>query len=311
MPPATISTSWRAGELIHIADGDRRAVVSEQGASLVQVEVAGTHLLAVATADGYASNGCHGQLLVPWPGRIPDGQYRYGGEAHQLPVDDLVTHSAIHGLVRWCPWQVSERSASSVTLAHRLLARPGYPFTLALEQSYAWRGPSLEMRTTATNLSDRTAPYGFGHHPYFTVGTPTVDDALLRVPATRYFVTHGFAAPSGQTSPVDGTGYDFHLPVPIGATELDVTLTGLVPDPDGWSRLTLASPDGSLRVTCGYGEAVRFIQLYSGDTLEEGKREGLAIEPYTCLPNAFNNGVGLTELRAGASLTVRWSITTS
>ena len=143
MLPATISTSWRAGELIPITEGDRQAVVSEQGASLVQVQVAGTDLLAVATEDGYASNGCHGQLLVPWPGRIPDGRYGYRGETYQLPVDDLVTHSAIHGLVRWCPWQVSDRSASSVTLAHRLLARPGYPFSLALEQSYAWRGPNL------------------------------------------------------------------------------------------------------------------------------------------------------------------------
>ncbi len=304
-----LRSSPRAGELFEITHGDRQAVISEQGASLVQVRVAGTDLLWVANQDGYAGNSSHGQLLVPWPGRIPDGRYCFGGCTYQLPIDDLVTNSAIHGLVRWRPWQLAARSTSALKLSHRLLALPGYPFSLALEQSYSWNGPELEMVTTATNLSNRAAPFGFGHHPYFTVGTPSVDDAVLQVPATHYFEPDGWAAPRGPAVPVDGTRYDFRSPVPIGATELDVTYTHLVPDADGCARLSLASPDGALRVTCTYHPPVRFLQLYSGDTLAEAKRAGLAIEPYTCAPNCFNNGMGLVELAPGSSLSIRWSIT--
>lgn len=301
-------STTHVGELFEITSGDRQAVVSEKGACLVQVRVAGTKLLAVPDEDGYVGHGSYGQLLVPWPGRVLGGRYSFGGQAHQLPIDDLVSASAIHGLVRWCPWQLAERSASAVVLTHRLLARPGYPFSLALEQSYSWRDATLQMRTTATNIGARSAPYGFGQHPYFTVGTPIVDKAVLRLPASHYFAPDDLAALAPKPVPVDGTPYDFRVGVPVGPTRLDVTYTGLTRDADGNSRLFLASADGAVRVTCAYSDAVSFVQLYSGDTLDHAKREGLAIEPYTCLPNSFNNGVGLLQLDPGSSFTVEWSI---
>jgi aldose 1-epimerase len=297
-----------AGELITIRSGDRKAVVDEQGAALVQVSVAGVDLLVTASDDGRPDQGCYGQLLIPWPGRIPDGAYQFGGEDCVLPIDHLVSHSAIHGLVRWAPWQVLELGPCSVTMGYRLLARPGYPFSLAIEQSYAWEQDRLEIRTTATNIGRRTAPYGYGAHPYFTVGTPSIDTAVLQVPARSYFRSDASLEPKLPAVPVGGSVYDFHQPRSVGAIELDVTYTELTRDDEGRAAVHLSAPDGALTITCTYAEPIVFVHLYSGDTLETRRREGLAIEPYTCLPNAFNNGAGLVSLVAGDSVTAHWAI---
>jgi len=297
-----------AGNVIEISCGDRRAVVDEQGATLVQVSVAGVDLLVAAGDDDRPDEGCYGHVLVPWPGRIPDGAYRFDGEDCVLPVDHLVTRSAIHGLVHWAPWQVLEHGAGTLTMGHRLLARPGYPFSLAIEQSFTWQEERLQIRATATNIGHRTAPYGYGAHPYFSVGSPTVDDDVLCVPARSYFLSDANLHPQLPAVPVDASPFDFRQPKPVGAVELDVTYTGLSRDDEGRTAVRLSSRDGTRAITCTYDEAIGFVQLYSGDTLNKRRREGLAIEPYTCLPNAFNNGVGLVSLAAGASVTVGWAI---
>jgi aldose 1-epimerase len=51
--------------------------------------------------------------------------------------------------------------------------------------------------------------------------------------------------------------------------------------------------------------------IYSGDTLADvpRRRRGLAIEPMTCAPDAFNSGAGLIFLQPGASHTSTWGIT--
>jgi aldose 1-epimerase len=296
----------RAGELIEIRCGDREALIDQQGATLVQVAAAGADLLA--TPSQVPSRGCYGQLLVPWPGRIPDGSYHFDGTSHQLPVDDLDMHSAIHGLVRWAPWNVTERAAGSVTLSHHLLALPGYPFSLAIEQSYAWQDSRLESCTTATNIGTRTAPFGFGAHPYFTVGPSGIDDAVLHLPAREYFLCDARLDPKLPAVPVDGSPYDFRKPRPVGTIELDTTYTGLQRDDEGNVAVNLRSADGALTITCTYSDPIEFVQLYSGDTLENGRRVALAIEPYTCLPNAFNNGVGLMRLPVSGSVSVRWAL---
>ena len=299
------------GELIEVTCGDRRAVVGEQGATLVQVSVADVNLLASASDDDRPNRGCYGQILVPWPGRILDGAYHFDGEDYLLPIDDPILHSAVHGLVRWAPWQVLERRPSSLTMGYRLLAQPGYPFSLAIEQSYAWQEERLEIRVTATNIGPRTAPYGYGAHTYFTVGSPTIDADVLQLPAHDYFLSNGRLDPQFPAVRVDGSPYDFRQPKAVGSTELDVTYTALTCDDEGRAAVRLRSGDGALTITCTYEEPIRFVHLYSGDTLDKGRRGGLAIEPYTCLPNAFNNGVGLMSLASGASVTVSWVISAS
>ncbi|MGH9105366.1 MAG: aldose epimerase [Acidimicrobiales bacterium] len=298
----------RAGELFEVGIGHRRAIVSEQGASLVQVRWDGVELLSTVTDDGFAGPGAHGQLLVPWPGRVAKGSYEYEGSRYQLPVDDPATSAAIHGLVRWASWQPKDHGPGRLTLGHRLLATPGYPFPLELEQSYAWTGDQLEISFSARNIGARTAPFGYGCHPYFSVGSPTVDDDILRVPANCYVPGDEDLNAAGPLRPVDGTSFDFRQARPISRAKLDLTLADLDRDGEGAVAVSFRAPGSGPSITCRYEHPIRYVQLYSGDTLPEGRRQGLAIEPYTCVPNAFNNGVGLIHLAAGGTVRARWAL---
>jgi len=52
--------------------------------------------------------------------------------------------------------------------------------------------------------------------------------------------------------------------------------------------------------------------VYTADTLAEParRRAGIAIEPMTCAPDAFNSGNGLLALVPGASFAGRWGLST-
>jgi len=298
----------RAGQLFEIKSRNRSAVITEQGAGLFSVNWDGTELLNSVNSDGFGGNGAHGQVLAPWPGRISEGRYEYGGSTYELALDDRTHKAAIHGLARWLAWAPRHQEASSITMGTRLLAHPGYPFCLDLEQSYSWRSERLEISFSATNLGQQPAPFGYGCHPYFTLGLPNIDAGVLSVPATEYLGTDEHLNPLLPARLVEGTPYDFRRPRAIGDAKLDLTLTGLERGPDGHVSVVFASPDGAVAITSTYGQAVNFVQIFSGDTLSAGRRRGLAIEPYTAAPNAFNNGLGLHHLAPGETLTVEWSI---
>ncbi len=57
-------------------------------------------------------------------------------------------------------------------------------------------------------------------------------------------------------------------------------------------------------------EAFRYLMVYTGDTLapEDRRRQGIAIEPMTCPPNAFRSGVDVIGLEPGGSWEGRWGI---
>jgi aldose 1-epimerase len=51
------------------------------------------------------------------------------------------------------------------------------------------------------------------------------------------------------------------------------------------------------------------VQVHTGDRPEpENDRVGLAVEPMTCPPDAFNSGTDLVVLDQGASHTLVWTI---
>jgi aldose 1-epimerase len=56
-------------------------------------------------------------------------------------------------------------------------------------------------------------------------------------------------------------------------------------------------------------ERYPFVELYTGDTLDPARRRrGVAVEPMTCAPNAFQSGEGLVRLRPEESLTSCWGV---
>jgi len=150
-----------SGEQFEIRHGAQRAVIVEVGGGIREY---GDVLLGYGV-DEMCSSG-RGQVLAPWPNRLADGAYEWEGSRLQLPITDLKTHSAIHGLVRWATWSAVEHEESRVVMEHLLHPQPGYPFMVRLRVEYTVDGDGLTVRTTAENEGTRACPFGVGHHPY-------------------------------------------------------------------------------------------------------------------------------------------------
>jgi aldose 1-epimerase len=295
-----------SGEQVEIRLGDQRAVVVEIGGGLRSYSVGGRELLDGYGADEMASAG-RGQVLMPWPNRLQDGSYEFGGRQHQLALTEPATGNAIHGLVRWAAWSIGEREADRVVMKHTLHPQPGYPFSLALRIEYALSDDGLRVTSTATNIGTEPCPYGGGQHPYLKAGTQTVDTIVLRAPGRTVLQTDTRGIPVGST-PVDGTQYDFRHPRAIGATALDNAYADLERDDDGLARVELRDPAAGRTLSLWLDEGYRYLELFTGDPLPSVNRRSLAVEPMTCPPNAFRTGEGLQVLEPGESTTAAWGI---
>jgi aldose 1-epimerase len=298
-----------SGRQFEITRGDQRAVVTEVGATLRSYGVGGRELLDGFDSDEMCSGG-RGQVLLPWPNRIRDGRYSFGGGEHQLPLSEPERGNAIHGLVRWSVWAPVEYAADRVAMHHVLYPQPGYPFLLSLTVQYALSAGGLTVTMSAVNVGQGPCPFGAGSHPYLTVGTKQVDSATLLLPAGTRLEADERAIPMGRVE-VGGTEYDFGEPREIGSLQLDHCFTDLVADSDGRIRAVLSAPDGS-SATLWMDGAYSYLMVFTGDTLGPPKaRRSVALEPMTCAPNAFQSGDGLLTLQPGERFSADWGITPS
>ena len=288
--------------------GDQRAIVTEVGAGLRSYTVADRDVIDGYREDEMCSIG-RGQLLLPWPNRIEDGQYEFDGSVYQTPLTEPARHHALHGLTRWVNWTALEQAPDRVVMSLVLHPQEGYPFTLDLHAEYRLSAAGLTVRTAATNAGRQAAPYGAGHHPYLTVGT-SIDRALLKIPALMRLDVNDRLIPTGRLLPTKGTAFDFLELRPIGSLRMDTAFATLVPDSDGLLRVHFQAPGGEPAVTLWMEPLYRFLMVYTPDTIPQTsrRRRSLAIEPMTCAPNAFRSGDGLIVLQPGESWRGTWGI---
>lgn len=292
-----------SGEQLVIENGGYRAVVTECGAGLRELGYGGRPLVEGYLEDTMASGG-RGQLLLPWPNRIRDGRYRFADRDHQLPLSEVGRGHASHGLVRWAAWRPVEVSGDAVSLDHRLMAQPGYPWTLDLSVRYAVSDEGLAVTVTATNRAASPAPFAAGAHPYLLVGPGPVDAWELTVPARTALATDDRKIPTGRVD-VAGGESDFRVGRLIGDTVLDTAYTDLDRDDDGRASVLLRGPDGGVELWMDRSH--RWLQVYTADDLTP-PRGALAVEPMTAPPDAFNSGEDLLVLEPGATTTLVWGI---
>jgi aldose 1-epimerase len=295
------------GEQFALRTADAEAVVVEVGGGLRSYRVGGRDVV-----DGYAATeipaGSRGAVLAPWPNRLRDGRYTWDGAEQSLALSEPETSTAIHGLVQYVPWQVVDRTGDTVRLEHLLHPHPGYPFVLRVQVAYELSPDGLRVTTTATNSGDVPLPYGEGHHPYLAAGPGLlVDDCTLVLPAATRLEADERGLPTGAV-PVAGTPYDLRAGRPIGDLVIDHCFTDLRRDDDGLARVRLTGPDGRGAEVWVDG-AYSHLQLFTGDVLPERRRQGLAVEPMTCPPNAFATGESVIRLGPGESATGTWGIT--
>ncbi|RBY82369.1 aldose epimerase [Geodermatophilus sp. TF02-6] len=301
------TTPAPSGKQFTLRFGDQHAVVTEVGAALRRYAVADVDVL-----DGYAATemctDARGQTFIPWPNRIADGRYEFGGEEHQLPLSEPAVGNAIHGLTRWVDWRLVRGGPLSLRFAHHLAPQPGYPFDLRCEITYRIGEGGLRVETRATNVGARPCPYATGAHPYIRLGAQQVDDLEVHLPARVWYPTDDRGIPTGRR-PVDGTDRDLRTPRRIGSTELDTAFTDLVQDTTGTTTVQVSAPGGH-RVDLWMDGAYRYVELFTGDSLPEPerRRRSLGVEPMTAAPNAFRTGDGLRTLEPGETTSASWGL---
>jgi aldose 1-epimerase len=300
-------TTAATGDQWVIGHGHQRAIVTEVGATLRSFTLGDRAVIQGFGPDEW-SHGGRGQILAPWPNRLGDGAYEFGDVSAQAPLNEIERHNAIHGLVRWQPWRMTGRAQNRVSLRCELRPSPAYPFALRLDVEYRLGREGLSVTTDAENIGDVDLPFGLGFHPYLGVGTTTVDQTRLRVPAGRRLLADERGLPTGSAA-VTGTEFDLRNGRPIGVTRLDTAYCDLVRDGDGRVRVDVDHPDGTAGATLWADDRFPYLMVFTGDTLDpEVRRTALAVEPMTCPPDAFRSGTDVTVLRPGGRWTGVWGI---
>lgn len=288
-----------AGQTLLLSCDSYRAEVVTVGGGLRSLTHDGVDLVAGYPA-GTIRTHYRGCVLMPWPNRVVDGAYVFGETTHQLPLTEVEHGNALHGLVCWVPWTVTSYDESRASLHYELPPQAGYPFTLDLAVTYELDADGLRVTLAARNVGAEPAPYGTGHHPYFTLGRP-VDDLVLTLPATTFCPVDGRGVP-GDVAPVEGTAYDFREPRAIGDVVLDHPFGGL-----NGSTITLTDPDTGRGTALELGAGFDWVHLFSCDP-HDPPRQALAIEPMTCPPDAFRAGVDLLVLQPGETHRVSFTV---
>jgi aldose 1-epimerase len=262
-------------------------------------------------AEDEMSGAGRGQLLVPWPNRIRDGRYTFEGRELQLGLTEPSRGNASHGLARWAAWTPEEHAASSVSLGYRLMAQSGYPWTVDLHVLYDLSADGLTVTQTATNLSDRPAPYASGAHPYLSAGEGPVDGWELTLPASIRLLPDERLLPAGEED-VEGTAYDFRVARPVRDSRLDDAFGGLARDDDGVATTLVRDPATGRGAALWVDRHHPWLMVFSADDGWDPPRQALAVEPMTAPPDAFRSGRDLLTLapagEPGDEASVSWGI---
>ncbi|MHA3702786.1 aldose 1-epimerase family protein [Jatrophihabitans sp. YIM 134969] len=285
------------GTVTTITHGRYAATVTEVGGGLHSLTFDGRDLVVSWPLDTVCPNH-RGSVLAPWPNRIADGHYSFEGAQQQLPINEVDRHNAIHGLVSWLPFGVVDSGPDHVTVGARIWPQTGYPFLVDVAVHYRLDDDGLRWEITATNHGGSPAPYGASVHPYLVAGPGHVDDWTLLVPAGEVLeVDPDRLLPRG-VAPVPAE-LDFRTARAIGETRIDHAYTGLT-----GRRVEVRTADGS-GVALEIGDPEPWVQIHTADRPEPDRdRIGMAVEPMSCPPDAYNSGTDLVVLEPGASHTL-------
>ncbi|ABM09262.1 aldose 1-epimerase family protein [Paenarthrobacter aurescens] len=296
-----------SGHDYRISAAGYSAAVTQQGAAVRELTHEGRNLI-VPFAIGEPMPDYRGAVVAPWPNRIPDGRYIFRGVELTVPINEPSRAAALHGLVSHVPWTVLYHEPSRLGLRHVVRPSKGYPFGLLLDVNYVVDEAGFHTTVSATNTGEAVAPYGTCPHPYLVAGPSPLETWSLELDAGTFLdVTPDRLIPVQRTS-VDGTPFDFRSPHQLGGTAIDHAFTDLGTIPGGDEvHLRLRDPGGT-GVAMIWGEACPWVQLHTADhPIPERHRIGLAVEPMTCPPNAFNSGEDLVSLLPGATHNADWT----
>jgi aldose 1-epimerase len=298
-------TPGRMGhEPIAIVEGDGCVVtIAHRGATLLRwLQSTGT--LETDLSDGYANaaelieqNGVRNGVLAPFTNRIALGRYEFAGSSYDLlPGQPDNERLIYHGFLRELPTNLANvqtgQDSAELTFACggiRPGVFPGYPFALDIRVVYEITATSVDLAVHVHNVGESAAPYAAGWHSYFRLGTESIDELELTIPAQSVIRTTPDLIPLSGAEAHGLPGIDapdFREARPVGEAILDTCYSGLVADDDGISRTLLSNPTTGQLLEI-YQESGH-LHVFTGDTLGRDQRRSIALEPVEVITNSFN-----------------------
>lgn len=295
--------------------GDYEAVIASVGATLRSLTHQGRDLVVPFESDEVRPS-YRGATLAPWPNRVVDGLYTFGGVERQLALTEPARDHALHGLASWLDFEAVDKGPDHVTLSAVVEPQTAYPWRIVITTTFALGPDGLTQSVTARNESAEPAPWGTGPHPYLVAGEGLVDAWTLELPAAQVLaVTPDRLIPTDLVA-VDADEperFDFRTERVIGAVEIDHAYSGLERDAAGIATVRVTAADGK-GVAMSWDASCPWVQIHTADKPDPAlSRLGLAVEPMTCAPDAFNADsydydAGLIVLEPGASSEASWRI---
>jgi aldose 1-epimerase len=251
-------------------------------------------------------------ILFPWPGRIADGRFSYGGREVKFPINDATHNCAIHGLTYNRAFKVTRKGPYFV--AARLDSRTDaelsalwpWPFVLDLDYEV---GNGLRLHAAVENVGTSALPFGIGAHPYFHAPLDSRGTrAAMQVQGDidRHWQLDARLLPTAQVLEAPAGRFDVRSPVTLDSDNLDDAYT--LAATRGERAARLIDPQLKMAVELRAAPIFRHLVLFAPPA-----HDVVALEPYTCGPDAFNlasKGVdgGMLELAPGARFEASFEI---
>ncbi|WP_442603305.1 aldose 1-epimerase [Paenibacillus sp. KN14-4R] len=147
-------------------------------------------------------------VLMP-PNRINGGAFTFDGRPYQFAVN-RPNHMHNHGILQNLPWTVKsageENGIISITSTFRTADFPEvmaqYPHDTEMEITYELIGSKLNHKFKITNLSNLSAPFGYGLHTWFLLDH-SPSEWNLTVPLSGVWELGSDLLPTGNILPLD------------------------------------------------------------------------------------------------------------
>jgi aldose 1-epimerase len=289
-------------ELITLeAENERAVIVPAAGCQCLSYSVGTLDVIAgPPSPDSWRTHPHRGgiPILFPWPSRIAGARFTFEGIEHLLPVNEPALGNAIHGFACERAFRVTRQGSNYVTAILDSSQHPDlnsmWPWPFVLEINYEV-GNGLRLRARISNSGKSTMPFGFGAHPYFHAPLDpgaTRDAITLQLDADARWPLDARMIPSGPAVPLAGK-YDLRTPRPIGAETYDDAFT-MIPSADTSApRARMVDPSLKFAVEVRADPAFGQFVIYA-----PSNNAVVALEPYTCAPDAFN--LALRGIDSGA-----------
>jgi aldose 1-epimerase len=273
------------------ADSERAVIVPGAGCQCLSYSVGALEIIAgPPNPDSWRAHPHRGgiPILFPWPGRIAGARFNFKGREYLLPVNEPARGHAIHGFACERPFRVARQGPYYVTAILDSSEHPDlqkfWPWPFVLEINYEV-GNGLRLRARITNSGNSTMPFGFGAHPYFhaPLDPRASRDAIsVQLDANSRWLLDASMIPSGPPVPLAGK-YDLRVPRPLDAETFDDAFRMTVATDASAPRARMIDPSLNLAVEVradpAFGDFVVFAPA---------NNSVVALEPYTCAPDAFN-----------------------